>query len=328
MLKIRYVVAAIAVAAALLAGCKGGSGKKAEDNPAGNRFPMPEVPAMVSDQQQALEYIAAHFWDKFLTEDRPGVQDTSLVRGFTVEAFTEHFCQYALYLRAVPPQKGLAATRSFLDRVEKIQLANPEGTLWHKVTDVYFKILQDPNSPYRNEEFCIPLIEKRATSPLATEEEKARAEHDLPRFCLNRLGEKAANFAFTLRSGRVMNLYDIDSEYTMIFFSNPGCANCREVIEMLKSFPGIDQLIENRQLAVANVYPDADLGEWIKYAPIYPTNWYNGYDHLLAVNSTPLYNIRAIPSVYMLDRDKTVLLKDVPSDLLMEFLKAVFGATN
>lgn len=328
MFKIRHFVTFAAIAAALLAGCRGNSGKKAAGNPADNRFPMPDVPAMVSDQQQAMEYITAHYWDKFLTEDRPGVQDTSLVRGFTLETFTEHFCQYAIYLRAVPPQKGLAATRSFLDRVEKIQLDNPEGTLWKMVTDVYFKILQDPNSPYRNEEFCIPLIEKRATSSLSTEEEKARAEHDLPLFCLNRLGEKAADFAFTLRNGRVMNLYDIESEYTMIFFSNPGCNNCREVMEMLQGFPGIDQLIADKQLAVANVYPDEDLGEWIKYAPIYPTNWYNGYDHLLAVNGTPLYNIRAIPSIYMLDKDKKVLMKDAPSDLLMEFMKIVFGPTN
>ena len=328
MLKIKHIAALAVIAATLLAGCKGGSGKKQAGNPAGNRFPMPEVPAMVSDQQQALEYIAAHFWDKFLTEDRPGVQDTSLVRGFTLEAFTEYFCQYAMYLRALPPEKGLNDTRTFLDKVEKMQLENPEGTLWKNITNVYSKVLQDPNSPYRNEEYCIPLIEKRATSPLATEEEKARAAHDLPRFCLNRLGEKAADFAFTLRNGRVMNLYDIESEYTMIFFSNPGCNNCREVMEMLQGFPGIDRLIADKRLAVANVYPDEDLGEWIKYAPIYPTNWYNGYDHLLAVNRTPLYSIRAIPSIYMLDSDKRVLMKDAPSDMLMEFMKAVFGTTN
>ena len=155
MLRIKHVATLAVIAATLLAGCRGGSAKKSAGNPADNRFPMPEVPAMVADQQQAMEYIAAHFWDKFLTEDRPGVQDTSLVRGFTKDAFTEYFCQYAIYLRAVPPQKGLNYTRTFLDKVEKMQLENPEGTLWKNVTSVYFKIMQDPNSPYRNEEFCI-----------------------------------------------------------------------------------------------------------------------------------------------------------------------------
>ena len=325
MLKIKHVAAFAVIAASLLAGCKGGSGKKAAGSPAGNPadnvFPMPEVPAMVSDQQQAMEYIVTHFWDKFLTETRPGVQDTSLVRGFTTNTFTEYFCQYALYLRAVPPQKGLNATRSFLDKVEKIQLENPEGTLWKKITSVYFKILQDPNSPYRNEEYCIPLIEKRATSPLATEEEKARAEHDLPLFCLNRLGEKAADFAFTLRNGRVMNLYDIESEYTMIFFSNPGCNNCREVMEMLQDFPGIDQLIADKRLAVANVYPDEDLQAWVDYLPNYPEEWVCGCDPDQVLNGDTRYWLRAIPSLYLLDEQKRVVLKDAPLEKLLFYCK-------
>ena len=318
--------AAVAVAIMMLAGCKGGnSGKKAAGNPADNRFPMPEVPAMITDQRQALEYIVAHFWDKFLAEDRPGVQDTSLVRGFPEEAFTDYMCQYALYLRASSPENGLAACRSFLGKVEQMQLDNPGSTLWTKITNAYYDVMEDPNSPYRNEEYCIPLIEKRATSTLSTDAEKARAKHDLPLFCLNRLGEKAADFAFTLRNGRVMHLYDIDSEYTIIFFSNPGCTNCREVMDQLKNFPGIDDIIAEKRLAIANVYPDEDLSAWIQYSPIYPTNWYNGYDHLLAVNNTPLYNIRAIPSIYLLDKEKKVLIKDSPSDFLMEFLSAVFG---
>ena len=147
----------------------------------------------------------------------------------------------------------------------------------------------------------------------------------MSRFCLNRLGEKAADFAFTLRNGRVVTLYGIDAEYTIVFFSNPGCPNCREVMEELQNLPGVDNLIADKILAVANVYPDEDLGEWIKYSEIYPKNWLNGYDHLMAVQNTPLYNIRAIPSVYLLDGEKRVILKDVPTDYLMQYLQMLFG---
>ena len=321
----RRLILILALALLTIApGCRNVN-QKAKGGPSLNKYSMPEVPAMVTDTDEALDYITAHYWDKFYEEDRPGAQDTSLIRGFSQNAFDEIFYQFAMFLRGADPKTGLKACRDFLDKTEKIQLENPEGTLWAKVTDTYYDLLQDPNSPWRNEEFCIPLIEKRLSSPLSTEEEKAKAEKELPRFCLNRLGEKAADFAFTLRNGRVMNLYDIDSEYTIIFFSNPGCTNCREVMESLQSLPGIDNLIKAKQLAVANVYPDEDLGEWIKYSEIYPKNWYNGYDHLLAVNNTPLYNIRAIPSVYLLDKEKRVMLKDVPTDFLMPYLQQLFG---
>lgn len=324
----RFLAALVVVAAVVLpvAGCRS-NGKKSTSkvNPAANRYSMPEVPAIITDADEAMNFLTAHYWDKFISADRPGAQDTSLVMGFSHEAFEEIFYQYALLLRAAKPETGLKSGRAILDRVEAWQKENPESTLWSNFTDMYYHILQDPNSPWRNEEYCIPLLEKRAGSSLATEEERARAQRELPRFCLNRLGDKAADFAFTLRNGRVMHLYDIDSDYTILFFSNPGCTNCREVMESLQSLPGIDNLIADKALAVANVYPDEDLGEWIKYSEIYPKNWFNGYDHLLAVNNTPLYNLRAIPSVYLLDKEKRIILKDVPTDFLLQYLQQLFG---
>ncbi len=324
-----YAAAAFLTAVLLLAaGCRGGNktGKNAiQGNPAANRYQLPDVPTMIDDQQQAMDYIVSHYWDRLLSEDRPGTRDTSLICGFSQKAFQEIFCQYALCLRGAGTDVALNSARTILDKIEAAQQQNIDGTLWRKFTDTYNAVLQDPNSPWRNEEYCIPLLEKRASSPLSTEEERLRAQKDLPLFCLNRLGEKANDFSFTLRNGRQVSLYGIDSEYTIIFFSNPGCTNCREVMESLQQLPNIDYLIAGKQLAVANVYPDEDLGEWIKYSAIYPENWINGYDHLLAVKNTPLYNIRAIPSVYLLDRDKRVILKDVPTDYLLQYLSQLFG---
>lgn len=319
---------AIALAAALTllaAGCRSNNQGKTKANPANNKYELPGVPAMITSQDEAMDYIVAHYWDRFYSEDRPGAKDTALVCGFTHQAFDELFCQFALFLRAVTPDKGLKACTSFLDKTEAQQKENPDGTLWAKVTDTYETVLKDPNSPWRNEEYCIPLLEKQARGGFSTEEVKLRAEKDLPRFCLNRLGEKAADFAFTLRNGREITLYGIDAEYTIIFFSNPGCPNCREVMEELQNLPGVDNLIAGKILAVANVYPDEDLSEWLKYSELYPKNWLNGYDHLMAVQNTPLYNLRAIPSVYLLDGEKRVILKDAPTDYLMQYLKMLFG---
>ena len=125
-------------------------------------------------------------------------------------------------------------------------------------------------------------------------------------------------------NGRVMNLYDVKAAFTILFFSNPGCQDCKAVIEQLSSQPGMDAAIAAGKLAVVNVYPDADLEEWHKYAPLYPDNWYNGYDQDLAVGGG-LYNLRAIPSLYLLDKDKKVLYKDVDTTLLINFLQPVLA---
>lgn len=312
-------------AAVLLTSCgRGRDAKKSTADPANNRFDIPEVPAMISSQAEAMDYIVTHYWDKFYSEERPGDRDTALVRGFGENAFREIMGQYALLLRSVPAEKALKSCEAFLQSTEQAQMEAGEGTLWKKVTDAYALVMGDPNSPYRNEEFCIPLYQKIAASSLSDESEKADAEAQLPLLTLNRLGEKANDFYYTMRNGRTGHLYGIDAEYTIIFFSNPGCPNCREVMESLEQFPLIDDLIEGKYLAVANIYPDEDLSEWIKYSEIYPKNWINAYDHMQAIYGTPLYNIRAIPSVYLLDSEKRVLLKDAATEYLLQYMQMIF----
>ncbi len=36
-----------------------------------------------------------------------------------------------------------------------------------------------------------------------------------------------------------------------------------------------------------------------------------------------MYHISAIPSIYILDRDKTIILKDTPEEVLIEYLASI-----
>ena len=80
-------------------------------------------------------------------------------------------------------------------------------------------------------------------------------------------------------------------------------------------------MIPDGRLAVLNIYIDSDLAEWLKYMPVYPESWYNGYDPDYVIRTDVLYNVRAIPSLYLLDGGKTVLMKDVPQEKLLWWLE-------
>ena len=56
--------------------------------------------------------------------------------------------------------------------------------------------------------------------------------------------------------------------------------------------------------------------------PIYPEEWYNGFDPDLAIRTEDLYNVRAIPSLYLLDADKRVILKDAPEDKVFSVISS------
>jgi hypothetical protein len=84
--------------------------------------------------------------------------------------------------------------------------------------------------------------------------------------------------------------------------------------------PQVDKMIAARKIAVLNIYIDEDLEAWRSYMPIYPENWYNGFDPDFVIRMDQLYNVRAIPSLYLLDKDKTVIMKDAVTGNVIDFL--------
>ena len=85
---------------------------------------------------------------------------------------------------------------------------------------------------------------------------------------------------------------------------------CREVREQLLSSPLHNELTERGDLKVLVLYPDEDLTAWKEHLTDYPTAWINGYDKGCHIERKNLYNINAIPALYLLDKQKMVLVKD------------------
>ena len=77
------------------------------------------------------------------------------------------------------------------------------------------------------------------------------------------------------------------------------------------------------KLAVVNVYIDSDVDEWREYAVNYPSSWLSGYDQSYTIRTDVTYNVRAIPSLYLLDAEKRVIMKDAPQDKVLSFISNI-----
>jgi hypothetical protein len=98
-----------------------------------------------------------------------------------------------------------------------------------------------------------------------------------------------------------------------------------DIINALNNDPLISSLIDNGIMKVLNIYIDEDIQAWRSYMPIYPENWYNGFDPDYILRNGDIYSIRAIPSLSLLDKEKNVLMKDVPENVLFNYLNSAFG---
>lgn len=245
--------------------------------------------------------------------DGPG-QSLSEISEASESSRMVKFRQYAVQLDRMEIEDALAAQWSRLDDIS-------DSAAFQSELELQAHFFSDPNSPMRSEEYLIPVMEKVLESPYATQVQKEDATYFLPLFSLNRIGTPAADFTFTLKGGRTRTLHSVNAEHIILFFSNPGCEDCRKTTEQVSGDPYLQDLIDKGRLAVVNIYPDNDIDAWYGYVTNYPDNWISGYAPGIDepdVNGVQLYNIRAIPSLYLLDSDGNVVMKDAPLEKIID----------
>lgn len=314
-------VRTIAVLAVAMAAAACGQRKDGPSLP--RPFPQVQVPAMVTDMTEAASYLAEHYWDEFTDTSTLYPCDSSLVNGVRKIDLEQMYANWLAILDMVPLDEAAASADRLFRRISSVESKDTSSNVFETMTGLTRKYLYDPNSPFRNEDIYLPFVRAMSESPFIPEGLKAGYGYDAMMCALNSVGSRAADFTFCDRNGRRYTLYGIKADYTILFFSNPGCAACKEIIDVLDSEPHVNSMIESGRLAVLNIYIDSDLAEWRKYMPMYPDSWYNGYDPDYVIRTDVLYNVRAIPSLYLLDKDKTVLMKDAPQEKLFLWLQNI-----
>ena len=293
--------------------------KKAEQFQA---LPFPDVfpPALMEDAQDRTEYMALNTWNRFVDPTREYPSDSTLVSGVRKGDVEQKFATWCQVLDMSGHKTAYKAINKLYDAALACEKANASSNIFETITELVEKYLFDPNSPYRNEDFYGVYVERLVTYSGISSEMKGKYLRDVRLCALNRVGTQATDFRFADRRGKIQTLYGVKAPYTLLFFSNPGCDACMSIINVLKGEPRISQMIASGLLAVLNIYIDEDLEAWRSYMPIYPDEWYNGFDPDFVIRNEELYNVRAIPSLYLLDVNKTVLLKDAPENRVFDYL--------
>lgn len=286
-------------------------------------FPAVQVPSLITGGDDAAEYLALHWWDAFADTSGVLLNDYGHISGVPVGEVEQGMANYAALLSGLPYEQVRKAVNGFCNALETVERHDPADSTFERLTALYERYLYDPNSPLRNEECYLPFCTRMAHSHVLEPVRRGVYEFQASMCSLNRPGTKAADFSFSDRSGRVRTLYSVRAENTLLFFSNPGCEACKEIIDALKAVPGIDAAIGSGRLAILNIYIDEDVATWYEYMPVYPHSWLNGYDHNMLIRSDVLYNVRAIPSLYALDADKNVLMKDALEARILDWVYGI-----
>lgn len=219
---------------------------------------------------------------------------------------------FLVSLNGMPLEQTLDSMRTWFLRYE-------QDSLMIETVNSY---LYDTESPYRNEELYLPFVQGLATSEFTPDHIRAGYIDDALMCSINRIGRAAEDFDMETLDGQRLHLYGIKAEYTLLMFSNPDCQACEDITDILKSDKHILGLIESGKLALVNMFIDEELDVWRAAASTYPEAWYNCFDPIPVIRENRVYNVRAIPTLYILDKDKKVVLKDAPFEKINAFINA------
>lgn len=295
------------VATLVIVGCGGRStsGGAAVNVKAPRQFVPALIPSAITDPEARRVYICEHYWDKVNLADSTFFAEIDTVQ--MVQAFMAWVGNY------MDPNDGTFVAK-FMTKAAQY----PHSLRYFSM--LAEKVLYDPNSPLRSDELYIPVLQAQVESPLLDKYEKLAPQYNLNLALQNRIGHKANDFRYTVGSGRSGSLYGIRAKYTLIFFNNPGCTMCKTIREAICSSQMLTEMIDRGEMKVLALYPDELLDEWHAYREHIPSNWINSYDKGTVIRNKNLYDLKAIPALYLLDAEKRVLIKDSTDVGFVEFV--------
>lgn len=274
-------------------------------------FPYPEIPTVLQTPAERGAYLLEHYWDGI------NFTDTTLIHkpDITEQGFA-NFIDMLPRVDSVAAERGVETfvVRTFGSKGIPTNVTN----YFDKLTDHY---LYDPNSPMRSDVlyamFLRHMLKHGTTFGTA---ERERMAYRLRNVIKNLPGTVATDFSYIDRQGLRRTLHTTEGEYTMLYFNDPNCENCHEITA---EFSQDSLLTANPRLTVLAVYPDEDTELWRQKPQPFPKTWIDAYSPKGEINTLQLYFIRATPTIYLLDKDKRVILKDPTPQTLREYVKAI-----
>lgn len=270
-------------------------------------FPYPAIPGTLRSVEQRAGYLSEHYWDNY------NFADTLLLKSkeVTEQGFV-NFIDILNRFNLDNASKGVAhkdiaqkgITRKDITRKDITQqgIAQKDITQqgiacftrkafsnaaakerFENLIEHYF---EDQLSPVRNDRVYLIFLEEMKNSPCFDETEKERIAFKIKTTNKNLPGDIAINFKFKDENGKEHQLSDYKDQKVILYFYDPDCENCHEVSAWLK------QQTIPADIKVLKMIAD----NHISY----------------------MYSLKNMPTIFLLDKENKVILKDCTAQELIE----------
>jgi thiol-disulfide isomerase/thioredoxin len=291
-----------------------------------------------SDQKLIHQYYVDHFWDGVNLKE-PGLIQTPVFSSKLDDYFSQNgiiqqadtVIKYSVLLLNQMDQKDssnfvFSYTLDYLlDKYDRMQLVGMDKVFWYLGKNYY--------CPPNNKAWWITPENLQKICKRVSELQNSL------------IGLTAANLILTdTTEKKWISLYDIKTEYTVLYFWDPNCGHCKT------QTPKLQQLYEQKLkprgvevLAVAYATGDA-FADWKKFIVDNKLTFINvgltktiyeqmmkdpapllQYTTMESLYYSDVYDVFSTPKVFVLDKDKKILLKQISVETLEVYMDELTG---
>lgn len=287
----------------------------------------PAIPVVKGkpDSTYPYRYVKEHYWDDVLFND-----DRLLRTPFFEPKLDDYF------KNMVSPEPD-----SVINEVKYILLSARSGK------EIYPYLLTKFTNKYMNPEFMgqdkvfVYLFEnfyaKGDTMLLNPTSRKTIIERAYS-LMANQLGQAAPQLDLTDTSGKTISLYGVNAPFTVVTFWDPNCGHCKEEIPRMDSLYKAKWKKYGVAIYSVNIYEN-EIPAWKKFLKekSISKEWIQAYETKEAKtavekagkpNFRQLYDIFKTPTVYLLDKDKHIIAKQLSLEQFDDLIEAKRKAKN
>ncbi len=271
------------------------------------RFPYPEIPPVIVSPEERAAYLLRHYWEKFDFADTTLLHRPEIAEQGVVD-FLDLLAMHAT------PETSEESLQAFC------QLFAAHDDARREMPELVKKYLYEPNSPLHNEPLFASFLAIMCREP-ALQDDPARSRWNflLELMGRNNPGQKASDFTYYTPAGKQNTLYNTPGKLTILFFYDPQCENCHRTLLGLKASRELADATAKGEITLLAVYTEEDEDTWRATLNELPATWLTATDRK-GIQTDALYDLKAMPSLYLLDQSKKVLLKDAPFEEIFAYL--------
>ena len=243
------------------------------------------------------------FWDGFDFQDQASITDPDQAEQRLVD-FLARFPKYSL-------EQVEEALQMLFAQASK----NP--IVWDYFEEKLASYLYHPNSPMYNEIYYEAVLKVLLKDESLSSAQQQKFSALLKLVQLNKPGQAVSDFTYYTGDIAEHKFSDSKGSLRVLFFYDLTCSHCAEEIATLAQLPVLNQWIDQQKIKLIAIEPLSTYADWHAHRTKIPANWINGIDKKQNIIKKQLFNLRAYPSLYLIDPADKVILRDATAEQII-----------